>query len=99
MCFCGIFSFFLIRLAFNFNLDFFNHRLNNLLGNDRLAEDNWLLHNELRRLPNTLGVFRSFHHNRLRNEWNSLIDDLRLENLGLGLDLADFDVELDFAVK
>lgn len=46
-----------------------------------------------------MGVFRSFHHNRLRNEWNSLIDDLRLENLGLGLDLADFDVELDFAVK
>lgn len=46
-----------------------------------------------------MGVFRSFHHNRLINEWISLIDDLRLENLGLGLDLADFDVELDFAVK
>jgi len=99
LCFCGIFSFFLIRLAFNFNLDFFNHRLNNLLGNDRLADDNWLLHVEIGRLPNALGVFRRFHHNRLRNEWNSWIDDLRLENLGLGLDLADFDVELDFAVR
>ncbi len=64
LCFYGTFSFFLIRLALDFNFDFFNQRLSNLLVNDRLTEDNWLFHNELWRLLNNLGFFRCFHLDR-----------------------------------
>jgi len=100
LCFSGIFSFFLVGLALDFNLDFFNHWLDYLLGNNWLVDDNRLLQYDLWRLLNDLGLFRRFHQNRFRNDWSSglRIDDLRLANFGLGFYLADFDVELEFAI-
>jgi hypothetical protein len=78
-----------------FCLDFFNHRLNYLLCDNRLVDDNWLLHN---RLLDNFRFFGNLHGNRFRNKWKHWLDKLRLNNLGLGLDLTDFDVELEFAV-
>ena len=82
----------------DFNLNFFNHWLDNLLSKNWFVDDNRLLQNDLWRLLNDLGFFGRFHQNRFRNGWNSGMDDRRLGNFGLGLDLADFDVELEFAI-
>ena len=85
-------------MSLDFNLYFFNNRLSKLLYGDRLVDDNGLLHYNLRWLLNHYRFFRSFHHNWLRNEWKDRIGNFRLDSVGLGLNLTDFDVELEFAV-